>query len=62
MNKLADFPTNSFEDIMLQFVIDVTKDYVKEGIISEEQREKIINYHQKQIEKERKIRNEILGL
>ncbi|MBG9450042.1 hypothetical protein ABE67_12030 [Cytobacillus firmus] len=59
---MADFPTNSFEDIFLQYITDVSKDYVKEEIISEKQREKIIKYHQNQIEKDRKIRNEILGV
>jgi hypothetical protein len=28
--NLDDFLTNSFEDVMLQFVSDVTKKYVKE--------------------------------
>ncbi|MBU8768271.1 hypothetical protein [Cytobacillus oceanisediminis] len=59
---MADFPTNSFEDIFLQYITDVSKEYVKEEIISEKQREKIINYHQKQIERDRKIRNEISEL
>ncbi|WP_368298361.1 hypothetical protein [Cytobacillus firmus] len=59
---MADFPTNTFEDIFLQFISDVSKEYVKEEIISEKQREQIIMYHQNQIERDRKIRNEILGL
>jgi hypothetical protein len=56
---LAEFPNNSFEDAMLQYVTDVTKEYVKEEIISEKQRENIIQYHKKQIESERKIRKDI---
>ncbi|MCM3241551.1 hypothetical protein M3598_02230 [Cytobacillus oceanisediminis] len=59
---MADFPTKSFEDIFLQFIKDVSKEYVKEEIISEKQREQIIMYHQNQVERDRKIRNEILGL
>lgn len=47
---------------MLQYVTDVTKEYVIEEIIIEKQRERIINYHQKQIDKERKIRKDIFGL
>ncbi|MBX9972104.1 hypothetical protein [Cytobacillus firmus] len=59
---MADFPTKSFEDIFLQFITDVSKEYVKEEIISEKQREQIIMYHQNQVERDRKIRNEIFGL
>lgn len=56
INKMSDSFSDKLEDIFFDFIVNKTKEYVSEELISSTQRDNIVEYEQRKINQQREIR------